>query len=98
SAPSASQAQLEARTERSRPSRIEPGASRVSVALCIEPGPRRAGARRRPRAWRHGHGVRSGILAAGKSRQSAAMKLIIQIPCFNEADQLPKTLADLPRE
>src|SRR5271169_867610 len=26
------------------------------------------------------------------------MKLIIQIPCFNEADQLPQTLADLPRE
>src|SRR5437870_3983911 len=26
------------------------------------------------------------------------MKLIIQIPCFNEADQLPKTLADLPRQ
>jgi glycosyltransferase involved in cell wall biosynthesis len=26
------------------------------------------------------------------------MKLIIQIPCFNEADQLPGTLADLPRE
>ena len=25
------------------------------------------------------------------------MKLIIQIPCFNEADQLPGTLADLPR-
>src|SRR5438552_6837116 len=25
------------------------------------------------------------------------MKLIIQIPCFNEADQLPRTLADLPR-
>jgi glycosyltransferase involved in cell wall biosynthesis len=25
------------------------------------------------------------------------MKLIIQIPCFNEADQLPQTLADLPR-
>jgi len=24
------------------------------------------------------------------------MKLIIQIPCFNEADQLPQTLADLP--
>ena len=24
-------------------------------------------------------------------------KLIIQIPCFNEADQLPRTLADLPR-
>src|SRR5271155_2272717 len=26
------------------------------------------------------------------------MKLIIQIPCFNEADQLPQTLADLPGE
>src|SRR5271167_3679938 len=25
------------------------------------------------------------------------MKLIIQIPCFNEAEQLPATLADLPR-
>ncbi len=26
------------------------------------------------------------------------MKLIIQIPCFNEAEQLPQTLADLPSE
>jgi len=26
------------------------------------------------------------------------MKLIIQIPCFNEAAQLPQTIADLPRE
>ena len=26
------------------------------------------------------------------------MKLIIQIPCLNEADTLPRTLADLPRE
>src|SRR5262245_46960502 len=26
------------------------------------------------------------------------MKLIIQIPCFNEEDFLPMTLADLPRE
>jgi glycosyltransferase involved in cell wall biosynthesis len=26
------------------------------------------------------------------------MKLIIQIPCFNEEDQLPATLADLPRQ
>lgn len=26
------------------------------------------------------------------------MKLIIQIPCYNEADQLPETLAELPRE
>src|SRR5919201_2750128 len=27
-----------------------------------------------------------------------AMKLIIQIPCFNEAQQLPQTLAVLPRD
>ncbi len=26
------------------------------------------------------------------------MKLIIQIPCYNEADQLPQTLAELPRQ
>src|SRR3954451_18486194 len=26
------------------------------------------------------------------------MKLIIQIPCFNEEETLPLTLADLPRE
>src|ERR671939_2031335 len=26
------------------------------------------------------------------------MKLIIQIPCFNEEQQLPATLADLPRQ
>src|SRR3954464_2108739 len=26
------------------------------------------------------------------------MKLIIQIPCFNEQEQLPATIADLPRE
>ena len=25
------------------------------------------------------------------------MKLVIQIPCFNEADSLPEVLADLPR-
>ena len=30
--------------------------------------------------------------------QSHAMKLIIQIPCFNEEETLPVTLADLPRE
>ncbi|MFU8832003.1 MAG: glycosyltransferase, partial [Wenzhouxiangella sp.] len=28
----------------------------------------------------------------------AMNKLIIQIPCFNEAQALPLTLADLPRE
>ena len=53
---------------------------------------------RRPRAWRQNPVSRFGILAEAKSRQSSPMKLIIQIPCFNEADQLPQTLADLPRE
>ena len=32
------------------------------------------------------------------SHNSPALKLIIQIPCLNEAEQLPATLADLPRE
>jgi glycosyltransferase involved in cell wall biosynthesis len=31
-------------------------------------------------------------------RGSPSRKLVIQIPCFNEEDQLPATLADLPRE
>ena len=26
------------------------------------------------------------------------MRLVIQIPCLNEAETLPETLADLPRE
>jgi glycosyltransferase involved in cell wall biosynthesis len=26
------------------------------------------------------------------------MKLVIQIPCFNEAGTLPQVLADLPRQ
>jgi glycosyltransferase involved in cell wall biosynthesis len=48
-------------------------------------------------ALRQDRVLRFGILRAGKSRQIArAMKLIIQIPCFNEAEQLPRTLADLP--
>src|SRR6202167_5592039 len=47
--------------------------------------------------WRQGHDLRFGILRGAKSRQSKPMKLIIQIPCFNEAEQLPQTLADLPR-
>ena len=29
---------------------------------------------------------------------SRGMKLIIQIPCLNEQDTLPATLADIPRE
>jgi glycosyltransferase involved in cell wall biosynthesis len=38
-------------------------------------------------------------LAAARSIDGTEMnKLIIQIPCFNEAETLPTTLADLPRE
>jgi glycosyltransferase involved in cell wall biosynthesis len=49
-------------------------------------------------AQRRDRGLRFGILPEAKSRQIDAVKLIIQIPCFNEAAQLPQTLADLPRE
>jgi glycosyltransferase involved in cell wall biosynthesis len=31
-----------------------------------------------------------------KTRKIFSMKLVIQIPCYNEAETLPKTLADLP--
>ena len=31
------------------------------------------------------------------SRGDAVTKLIIQIPCLNEADHLPETIAALPR-
>jgi glycosyltransferase involved in cell wall biosynthesis len=37
-------------------------------------------------------------LASSWDTNLIAVKLIIQIPCFNEAEQLPQTLADLPRE
>jgi glycosyltransferase involved in cell wall biosynthesis len=37
--------------------------------------------------------------AAGRrALYPCAIKLIVQIPCFNEAEHLPATLADLPRE
>src|SRR5205085_7289183 len=35
-------------------------------------------------------------LAPGPERQRRTMKLIIQIPCFNEEQQLPETLSHLP--
>jgi glycosyltransferase involved in cell wall biosynthesis len=51
-----------------------------------------------PNPWRQDRDLRFGILPGAKSRQIDGVKLIIQIPCFNEAAQLPQTLADLPRE
>jgi glycosyltransferase involved in cell wall biosynthesis len=39
------------------------------------------------------HGTPEGSLPLG----GYAMKLIVQIPCFNEAEHLPATLAELPR-
>lgn len=33
-----------------------------------------------------------------RSREVRPMKLVIQIPCYNEAETLPETLADLPRK
>ena len=41
------------------------------------------------------------VLQSGQNRKAGnkeTLKLIIQIPCFNEAETLPDTLADLPRE
>src|SRR3954454_22491940 len=37
-------------------------------------------------------------MATARYRPGPPMKLIIQIPCFNEEAQLPGTLADLPRD
>jgi glycosyltransferase involved in cell wall biosynthesis len=42
-------------------------------------------------------GTDSGEGPAGRMRMGASPKLIIQIPCFNEAQTLPGTLSDLPR-
>ncbi len=41
--------------------------------------------------------IESPAPATATLRGPADMKLIIQIPCFNEQQQLPRTLADLPR-
>ena len=35
--------------------------------------------------------------AATEATIPPAVKLIIQIPCYNEAEMLPRALADLPR-
>ena len=40
----------------------------------------------------------AGVRVNSRRSTPVAMKLIIQIPCWNEAEQLPATLADLPRE
>src|ERR1700677_2741197 len=75
-----------------------PGWRRVSVALSIESWPSWAVTGAASPRLAPNRVPRFGILPEAKSRQSSPMKLIIQIPCFNEADQLPQTLADLPRE
>jgi len=35
---------------------------------------------------------------SGKNRIAPRMKLIVQIPCYNEAETLPATVADIPRQ
>jgi len=56
----------------------------------------------RSRANRVEPGVAAGRVSVALPTASRAypppIKLIIQIPCFNEAAQLPQTLADLPRQ
>ncbi len=55
----------------------------------------------RSRACRVGPGIVPGRVSVAPRTARRAypppIKLIIQIPCFNEAEQLPQTLADLPR-
>lgn len=36
-------------------------------------------------------------LSVDMNKQPSAMKLIVQIPCFNEEHTLPQTIADIPR-
>jgi glycosyltransferase involved in cell wall biosynthesis len=69
------------RAEDGRALRILPGARWVPLSVALATWAESLSAR-----VRGAHGV--GFLA---------VKLIIQIPCFNEAEQLPATLADLPR-
>jgi glycosyltransferase involved in cell wall biosynthesis len=40
----------------------------------------------------------SSSTSAGTISERHPIKLVIQIPCFNEEDTLPETIADLPRE
>src|SRR6201994_4481408 len=98
SSANASFAHVAPRTARIAPGRIEPGRCRVSVALSIETRPARGRHRRRPHGRSQDRGHALGYCREPSLGKSSPMKLIIQIPCFNEADQLPQTLADLPRE
>jgi glycosyltransferase involved in cell wall biosynthesis len=70
----------------------------VSVALSIETRPARAGTGGGPHGRSQDRGHALGYCREPSLGKTSPMKLIIQIPCFNEADQLPQTLADLPRE
>src|SRR5580692_11067794 len=97
SSANASFAHVAPRTARSAPGRIEPGPCRVvSVALSIETRPARAGTGGGPHGRSQDRGHALGYCREPSLGKSSPMKLIIQIPCFNEADQLPQTLADLP--
>ncbi|WP_299024017.1 glycosyltransferase family 2 protein [uncultured Thermanaerothrix sp.] len=44
------------------------------------------------------HGILLATLVNRKTRPKLPMKLIIQIPCYNEAEVLPTTLRNLPRQ
>src|SRR3954447_13836926 len=77
-----------------------PGRGRVSVALAMETG----GALEctkpdgRPSRLSTPYPVPRGPRGPPPARDRSQMKLIIQIPCLNEEETLPATLADLPRE
>ena len=50
------------------------------------------------RLWDTGPPVYGTVVDGTRGPAPHTMKLIIQIPCKDEAAQLPATLADLPRE
>ena len=84
--------------DRARPAPGEHRAFHLALEYRAHPPAPAPGGVGRLKTWREDHDPRFGILPEAKSRQSTPMKLIIQIPCFNEAEQLPQTLAELPRE
>src|SRR5690349_1570877 len=72
---------------RPRPTRRAPRQPKWPRARCEAAPPPQAGS-----AWRFPSTLAHPVLPM------PGRKLIIQIPCFNEEEQLPGTLADLPRQ
>ena len=81
------------RTRSRRPTQSRPNAMRASASPSSERT--RASAGRRERVT---PSMSEDRMTSRYRPSRATMKLIIQIPCLNEEETLPVTLADLPRE